>query len=146
MQAQLRVHMEQTKNTIHYSYNKNSRGFTLIELVVAILIFALGIVGIMKMHQASVQSNNFSMQFSQAMNIAEDRMDLLRGLGIDDANMSIGVHNPVTVTSMGVQYSISWTVSVTPFTYNAGRDVNLTIAWNEKAIPRNFVLNGTITQ
>ena len=57
-----------------------SAGFTLIELVVAIFVFALGIMGILKMHQASVQANNFSMQLTKAVNAAEDQMEFLRGL------------------------------------------------------------------
>ncbi|MGD0821387.1 MAG: prepilin-type N-terminal cleavage/methylation domain-containing protein [Desulfomonilia bacterium] len=130
---------------IIYSSHKKPSGFTLIELVVAILVFAIGLVGILKMHQASIQSNNFSMQLTQAMNIAEDKIDYLRGLGVNNTSMTVGTHNFVTVTSMGVPYAITTTVSVTPNTNSLGRNVNLTITWNEKTIPHSLDLNETFT-
>jgi prepilin-type N-terminal cleavage/methylation domain-containing protein len=122
---------------------KISGGFTLIELVVAILVFAIGIVGIMKMHQASLQANNFSMQLTQAMNITEDRIDYLRGVGLSHADMTLGAHGPVVRTSMGVQYQVTWAVSVTPNTYNVGRNVNLAVSWNEKTIAHNLPIQVT---
>jgi type IV pilus assembly protein PilV len=129
----------------HISRDK-SDGFTLIELVVAILIFAIGIVGIMKMHQASIQSNMFSMQLTQAMNISTNTIETLRGLPFDHADMSVGAHAAVTFTSMGVPYTVSYTVAVTPSSNNFGRNVNLTIAWDEKAIHHQLSLPVILSQ
>jgi type IV pilus assembly protein PilV len=112
-----------------------SGGFTLIELVVAILIFAIGIVGIMKMHQASIQSNNYSMQLTQALNIADDKIEFLRGINFTDANMTLGAHAAIA-TSMGVQYNMDWVVA--PMTNNFARNVNFTISWQEKAINHQY--------
>ena len=112
-----------------------SGGFTLIELVVAILIFAIGIVGIMKMHQASIQSNNYSMQLTQALNIADDKIEFLRGINFTDANMTPGAHAAIA-TSMGVQYNMDWVVA--PMTNNFARNVNFTISWQEKAINHQY--------
>jgi prepilin-type N-terminal cleavage/methylation domain-containing protein len=126
--------------------NDKSGGFTLIELVVAILIFAIGIVGIMKLHQASVQSNMFTMQMTQAMNISSDKLETLRRLPLDNASLSIGAHPSVTVTSMGVPYTYSYTVAITPNSNNSGRTVNLTIAWNEKNIPHQLSIPVILSQ
>jgi prepilin-type N-terminal cleavage/methylation domain-containing protein len=111
-----------------------SGGFTLIELVVAILIFAIGIVGIMKMHQASIQSNNYSMQLTQALNIADDKIEFLRGINFTD-EMELGAHAAIA-TSMGVQYNMDWVVA--PMTNNFARNVNFTISWQEKAINHQY--------
>jgi prepilin-type N-terminal cleavage/methylation domain-containing protein len=120
-------------------------GFTLIELVVAILIFAIGIVGIMKMHQASIQSNNFSMQLTQALNIADDKIEFLRGINFTDANMTLGAHAAIA-TSMGVQYNMNWVVAVAPMTNNSARNVNFTISWQEKAIAHQYNIQLTLSQ
>ncbi|MGO9147200.1 MAG: prepilin-type N-terminal cleavage/methylation domain-containing protein [Desulfomonilia bacterium] len=117
-------------NVIIHSSHKKPGGFTLIELVIAILVFAIGIVGILKMHQASIQSNSFSMQLTEAMNISQDKFDYLRGLGVNNTSMSIGAHNPVIVTSMGVPYTVSWGVT----SVSSGKNVTLNISWKEKAI------------
>jgi len=121
----------------------NRAGFTLLELVIAICIFAIGIVGIMKMHQASIQSNNFSMQLTQALNISEDRIEYLRGLPFSNADMTIGAHAAVA-TSMGVQYNMNWVVSAgsNPF----GRNVNFVITWQEKAINHQYNIQLALDQ
>jgi prepilin-type N-terminal cleavage/methylation domain-containing protein len=124
--------MNNTKDNLN---EQCSGGFTLIELVVAILIFAIGIVGIMKMHQASIQSNNYSMQLTQALNIADDKIEFLRGINFTDANMTQGAHAAIA-TSMGVQYNMDWVV--TPMTNNFARNVNFTISWQEKAINHQY--------
>jgi prepilin-type N-terminal cleavage/methylation domain-containing protein len=125
-------HMNNTKDNLN---KQCSGGFTLIELVVAILIFAIGIVGIMKMHQASIQSNNYSMQLTQALNIADDKIEFLRGINFTDANMTLGAHAAIA-TSMGVLYNMDWVV--TPLTNNFARNVNFTISWQEKAINHQY--------
>jgi len=127
-----------------------SGGFTLIELVVAILVFALGIMGIMKMHQASIQSNNYSMQLTQAVNIAQDRIERLRGASFDDPDMSVAIHNTTIINdatyARGVDYNLSYIVSVAPNTNNMGRDVNLTVTWQEKSIHHILRIPVLITQ
>jgi prepilin-type N-terminal cleavage/methylation domain-containing protein len=119
-----------------------SSGFTLIELVVAILVFAIGIMGIMKMHQASIQSNNYSMQLSEAINIAQDRIDSLRGTSFDDPTMAIAIHNTEFIgdaelgaqVTRGITYNLSYVVSALP-TNPSGRMINLTVTWQEKNLP-----------
>ncbi len=137
--------MKHMDNVIIHSSHKMPGGFTLIELVIAILVFAIGLVGILKMHQASVQSNNFSMQLTEAMNISQDKFDYLRGLGVNNTSMSIGAHNPVIVTSMGVPYTVQWWVTAAPDSTSFGRKVELKITWNEKAIPHSLDFKETFT-
>ena len=118
--------------------NAATAGFTLIELVVAILVFAIGIMGIMKMHQASIQSNNYSMQLTEAVNIAQDRIDSLRGTTFEDPDLAIGAHGTTVVddaslgaaATRGVSYNLSYVVSA--FSNNSGRRINLTVTWREK--------------
>jgi type IV pilus assembly protein PilV len=111
--------------------NMKTEGFTLIELVVAILVFALGIMGIMKMHSATVQSNNYSMQLTEAVNVAEDRLETLRGLDFSTSTMSVGAHNTTTVRSRGIPYQVSYQV-IDPGTARPTRSIALSVTWQEK--------------
>lgn len=111
----------------------NKAGFTLIELVVAILIFAIGIVGIMKMHQASIQSNNYSMQLTEALGAAETRLELLRGLSFSHTSMSIGAHTETVVSLRGIPYTVNYTVTDSGSTATATRTIALNVQWDEKA-------------
>jgi prepilin-type N-terminal cleavage/methylation domain-containing protein len=133
---------------------KAAAGFTLIELVVAILVFALGIMGIMKMHQASIQSNNYSMQLMEAVNIAQDKIDSLRGLTFDDPDLAVAVHNTQlindaqlgAIATKGIDYSLSYVVTITPGTNNSGRSVNLSVTWWEKNIHHILNIPAVLTE
>lgn len=120
----------------------DSTGFTLIELVVAIMVFAVGIMGIMKMHQASIQSNNYSMQLTEAINIAQDKIDSLRGTSFNDPDMAVAVHNTQVINNVqltrGIDFNISYVVSELP-TNTSGRRINLSVTWQEKDL--HHILN-----
>lgn len=101
----------------------------------------------MKMHQASIQSNNYSMQLTEAVNIAQDKIDSLRGITFDDPEMTVAVHNTQlindaalgAIATRGIEYRLSYEVTITPNTNNSGRSVNLSVTWWEKNI--HHILN-----
>jgi type IV pilus assembly protein PilV len=125
------------KNSSRDKSRSNIAGFTLIELVVAILVFALGIMGIMKMHSATIQSNNYSMQLTEAVNIAQGELEFLRGLGFSHNSMSVGVHN-ATETARGIPYNLTWQVT-DPGLSTPSRNVAINVQWQEKSL--NHALN-----
>ncbi|MBE0440268.1 MAG: prepilin-type N-terminal cleavage/methylation domain-containing protein [Gammaproteobacteria bacterium] len=57
---------------------KNKRGFTLIEVMVALLVLALGILGISKLQGTLIRNSSDADQRVQAMNIAQKKLDDLR--------------------------------------------------------------------
>jgi type IV pilus assembly protein PilV len=121
-------------------HRMKTEGFTLIELVVAILVFALGIMGIMKMHSATVQSNNYSMQLTEAVNIGETQLEILRGLDFTTSTMSVGAHNTTTARSRGIPYNVSYTVT-NPGTSTPTRNVALSVTWQEKNLNHRIDMN-----
>ncbi|HQG32573.1 MAG TPA: prepilin-type N-terminal cleavage/methylation domain-containing protein [Deltaproteobacteria bacterium] len=113
----------------------NDGGFTLLELVVSILIFSLGFLGVTKMQQYAIMGNSFSMQMSNTINIIDNQEEYLRGLNIGDPDLTLGNHNGGSVTRQGIQYDLSWTVSTTGLgpAVNA-RDIDIQVAWVEKTV------------
>lgn len=121
----------------------NEGGFTLIELVVAILIFALGFLGVTKMQQYAIMGNGFSMQMSNALNIIDNQQERIRGLQISDPDMALNVnHDGGVSTHMGVDYALSWQVNTTGLgpTVNA-REVAILVTWTEKALNHSLTMN-----
>lgn len=65
---------------------KNQRGFTLIEVMLAIAILSIGILAIAAMQVKAIQSNSSANYQSRAVQLAEDRLESL---------MLIPYENPV---------------------------------------------------
>lgn len=122
-------------------------GFTLIELALAILVFALGIMGVARMQTEAVKSTGFSMQLSDAVNLAEDQLETLTALDISGtipAQLTLGAHTGGPVTVRGVAYQTSWQVS--QLDSNPSRRIDLTIAWLEQARPRSLGVSAIMAQ
>lgn len=103
------------------------------ELVVSILIFSLGFLGVTKMQQYAISGNSFSMQMTNTINIIDNQEEYLRGLDIGDPNLTLGNHNGGPSTRQGVLYNLSWAVSTTGLGPSANaRDIDIQVAWREK--------------
>ncbi len=55
-------------------------GFTLLEVLMAILVFTFGVLSLFRLQAASVQNNSISSQMTQATTLAQDRMERLMAL------------------------------------------------------------------
>jgi prepilin-type N-terminal cleavage/methylation domain-containing protein len=112
---------------------RNIKGFTLIELVIAILVFAIGIMGVAKMQSESVRANSYSMQLTEAVNIAQDHLENLRGLAFTHTSMSTTAHNTSSPAFRGLTYNLSWRIA-DPGTTPPSRNVFVFVRWQDKSI------------
>ena len=62
----------------------NKKGFTLIEILVGLIILAIGLLGIAGMQVTSVKGNFFSKNLTQASFVAQDRLEFLKNLPISN--------------------------------------------------------------
>lgn len=108
------------------------KGFTLLELVIAILVFAVGILGIAKMQSLSVMGNSYGMHMSQAVNIAQDKLEELQVLPIGSNTFGIGTPSitPFTKTVNGVDYTIQYNVKQVAAA--GAKEVEIAVQWAEK--------------
>ena len=61
----------------------NEKGFTLLEVLVALLIFAVGILGVYAMQISSIKGNSKGRQVSEATNDGADRIERLLSWNYD---------------------------------------------------------------
>ena len=89
--------------------NGKTKGFTLIEVAAALIILAIGVLGIAAMQVTSTRGNYFSSQVTQATVFGQDKLEYLRNLSYKHPDLGSGVHNegilPGTVFSR--QYQIA---------------------------------------
>jgi len=114
----------------------------MIEVVISILIFALGSLGVAKMQQSAIMGNSFSMQMTNTLNIVDSQVEYLRGLNLDHADLTLGTHNGGTSSHQGVNYDLAWTVNTTALgaSVNA-RQVQIVVSWMEKNIHHRVATN-----
>lgn len=106
------------------------KGFTLIEVLIGLIILAIGILAIAGMQITSIRGTSFSNNLSQASVLAQNRLEFLKGLPLADARLNDGT------------YPDPPDVGIFSKTYTATRNPNpnyvaitYTVSWAEKGIP-----------
>ncbi len=108
------------------------KGFTLTEVLIGLIILAIGILAIAGMHITSIRGTSFSNNLTQASVIAQDRLEFLKGLPLNDANLNTGDYNDLP------------DVGIFTKSYHADRNVSpnyvqitYTVSWVGKGIPHS---------
>lgn len=81
-------------NTIH-----NEKGFTLVELLVSMLIFAIGVAALTQTLIATMRGNNLGNRETTAMTLAYHELEELRGVdpGGFDTDLRLNPATPTTI-------------------------------------------------
>ncbi len=106
---------------------KEERGFSLIEIVVALVLLSIGILAIAGMQMASVRGNFFSSNISQAALLALDQLETLKNQDITSADLRRGTHTPQAIP--GTIFSRGWNVSDVPGTTSIS--ITMTVTWSD---------------
>jgi len=105
------------------------KGFSLIEVLVALFIIMVFFAGISKMMLLSARSCRYSEDLSYAATLGHSRMILLGSLPQDSPDLRIDWHqdplNPVVIENKN--FYCFWQITDVP----VGRKVNLFVAWND---------------
>ena len=105
-------------------------GFTLLEVMIALLILSIGLLGLAGLQIASTKSNSFSNQMTIGITLGQDGLEILRNLEYDDTQLNAGNHtdsdNPLRrLGDMG--FNRSWTVSEDAA--NQLKTITVTVQW-----------------
>ena len=109
--------------------NINDKGFTLIEMLIAISIFAIGFLAVASLQISAGKNNRIASETTAAVNIASDRMEQLMGVSFDNALVDPAA-NP-HLDNQG-KYNIQWVVKNTDLNADGiddAKTVNLTVSW-----------------
>jgi len=87
----------------------NSEGFSLVEVLVALVIFMLGILGVMGMQYMAVRGNSTSRELRIGTNLAQHVLEQARGM--DYADLASGVV-PLAATDTTATGGVAFTQAV----------------------------------
>ena len=111
----------------------NKQGFTLIEVLIGLVILAIGLLAIAGMQITAVKGNFFSHYLTQASYVGQDRLEFLDNLPINSAELQAGSHNDGTATVAGIVFNRTYTVNVN----GDLRTIIYTVSWND-GVARNI--------
>ena len=72
-------------NFMNMFNTRNNNGFTLMEVLVAMVILSVGLLGTAALTIKIINSNKLSNMISTATVLAQDKMEEIRGVGYDNA-------------------------------------------------------------
>ncbi len=109
---------------------KGERGFTLIEVLIALLVLMVGMAGILSLQLTSMKATSFSRHATEASSLAEDKVEDLRTVPLSSARFADGTDQ---VDSRGVAdadglYTRTWAVS--PDTETTV--ITVSVSWTER--------------
>src|SRR5262249_24838922 len=119
------------------------KGLSLIEVLVAMVVLSLGLLGLERMHIAAIQVNTIASRLTQATTLAQDRAEQLMALPYNDAMLAdttpLGIFTSYTDPNPPQGYTISWTVDTNS---SLGiKTINISVTWKNKGSqPKSFNL------
>ena len=105
---------------------KNNCGFSLIEVLIALVILAVGILAVAGLQVTSIRGNAYSHRATVATSLGEGQLEVLLGLDYDDPRLNPGSHVPIVQD----QYTLVWSVSEDS-SLNNTKTIQMVVTWNE---------------
>ncbi len=105
-----------------------TKGFTLIEVLVGFVIFAVGILAFAAMQISSTKGGYSSNNITQATILAQDKLEYLKNLSYRHSDLSSGQHNEGTIsgTIFSRQYTVVEDVG------NSIKTISVSVQWTDR--------------
>jgi type IV pilus assembly protein PilV len=129
------------------TFTRNETGFSLLEVLVAISIFSIGLLAVATMQVTAIQGNRLSHEVTQATRLAEMQIETLKAEDRNSDALAEGSYvdpnNPIDETgTAGGSYQRSWLVTNQTATSKA---ISVTVTWNAVGKDHRVVL-GSLTR
>jgi len=121
----------------------DNRGFTLLEILVTLVICALGALALANLQIVSMRGSGFNRDATFATTLAQRKMEELKS-----SSYSTVIANATGVQEQnaGTTYTTTWTVSESGTAPNRYKNVGVTVTWAGKSGTLTITLNTIISE
>lgn len=118
-------------------------GFTLIEVLVAMTIFAIAVLGLAVGATSVMRANQISLYTTVATNLAQDKLEELKAMTV--ANITAGGPENKSVSGAPVTFTRSWTVTSPCNSVTGLKCITVTVAWTDYS-PRTVAVSSAVKE
>jgi len=137
---------------------QNEKGFTLLEVIVAISILTIGLLAVASMQVSAIKGNTLAFGITEATSWASDQIEKLIVLPYDHADLqdtdgdgASGLEdaseatddNPNTPPPTHGKYKVYWNVAVDD-TADGTKTVNVIVTWTDHGIQKRVSIRNII--
>jgi type IV pilus assembly protein PilV len=128
---------------------RHQQGFTLIEVLVSMAIFSIGMLGIINMQILSTVTNVQSRGMTEGVIVAQNKIEELMGKVYSSNDLCDGSIdpdcNPHEDTTSNARYWTEWTVEEN-IPFDGTKTIHMTVNWTRKGIDQGFTIDAVKTK
>lgn len=126
------------QNNMYALKHSPEKGVTLVEIMVAVTVFAVGLLAVAMMLDTAIQYNSSARLMTEATEIAQFQMEQLMSSPYDDADLdeAYSPYGPIIVSNHSVTWTVQENVPMAKM-----KTINLKVAWNERGEDKSLTVN-----
>ena len=113
---------------------QDNRGFTLIEIIIAMFILVVALTGLAGVASTVINGNSFSKEITTATTLAQEKIEELKNTNYQSLTGGTDTHSIYTRT---------WTITLTA-TYM--KTIVVAVQWNHYGNSHNMTLRSIVTE
>lgn len=121
---------------------RRDAGFTMIEVMIAVLLTALAVIGVIALFRVETRASGYSRHGTEAAVLAQDKLEELRTLAAPaaDSTTTEATLDDLGQTVTGGMYTRVSTIAVStdPAVYN----ISVAVSWDESGDPKTVTVRG----
>lgn len=126
------------------------RGFTLVEIMIAVFILVIALLGLISTTVIVIKSNSLSKTMTAATTLARDKMEPLKKTGYNDltggtdyCDKDSACQSTSTANSV---YTRTWTVSADGVPAAGLKTIAMTVQWNWQGSPHSVSMSTIVAR